>query len=404
MPTERVIQPPIQSPLGLTEEDHRIHIASAASKHPVNFTEFFDKYVERIGSPASDRGYERLDRQWFERLAIARNELNRKAIRAARFRISPDNKTEQTTYIPANMRKVPVLGLTVFHDDEKARFIDRLLRSIDTPIGTIVVTWYGNFSNEAHTVVRALRNGGYSHLIYDRLVINQYPFNMGFSFGVNEVIYEEMKAPWWLCVSYDIAYPMGVLGNIAELINSNLSLGEDIGIFSFDFIDHVNRPPWANFALTPHAIAKMGLFDENFVPVYFEDGDYEHRAVANEVRWVVKSSPSLKVIHGWADLKPHRSATLEDLERQQGSKIMKVLSAQREATHNAAYLDCKRGLKGYIEFESMRDPMKWTLDYKRLMCNYEVGLLATSEGPVDVIGKCLPERCRKHWIELGSIP
>jgi len=59
------------------------------------------------------------------------------------------------------------------------------------------------------------------------------------------------------------------------------------------------------------------------------------------VRWVVKSSPSLKVIHGWADLKPHRSATLEDLERQQGSKIMKVLSAQREATHNAAYLDCE---------------------------------------------------------------
>eukprot|EP00466_Bigelowiella_natans_P016292 jgi/Bigna1/91415/estExt_fgenesh1_pg.C_1000024 len=306
------------------------------------------------------------------------------------------------------MRKVPVLGLTVFHDDEKARFIDRLLRSIDTPIGTIVVTWYGNFSNEAHTVVRALRNGGYSHLIYDRLIINQYPFNMGFSFAVNEIIYEEMKAPWWLCVSYDIAYPKGVLGNIAELINSNLSLGGDAGIFSFGFIDHMNRPwsnqPWSNFALTPHAIAKMGLFDENFVPVYFEDGDYEHRAVANEVRWVVKSSPSLQVIHGWTDLKPHRSSTLEDLKRQQGSKKMKILAAQREATHNSEYLNCKHGLKGYIEFESMRDPMKWTLDYKRLMCNYEVGLLATSEEPVNVMGKCLPERCRKHWIELGREP
>jgi len=223
---------------------------------------------------------------------------------------------------------------------------------------------------------------------------------MGFSFGINEIIYEEMEAPWWLCVSYDIAYPRGVLGNIAELINSNVSLGGDVGIFSFGFVDDVNQP-WSNFALTPHAIAKAGVFDENFIPVYFEDDDYKHRARVNKVKWVIKSSTGLQVIHGWADLKPHRSATLEDLARQ-GSKKLKVLEAQREATHNAEYFKCKRGVSGYTQFESIHDPLKWRLDSERFMCNYEVGQIATSEESVYVAGTCLPDRCREHWIELGS--
>jgi len=356
-----------------------------ARSRSVDFSRFYSNYEERMGNPLSDKGYENLDEMWFQNFALARTALHRRAVNASRVRLE---KSQQ--YIPANLRKVPVLGVTVYRDDKTTRYVDRFLQSIDTPVGVLVVTWFGNFSREAHTVIRALVNGGYDNIICDELVINQYPLNMGFSFGVNEVIYQSMDAPWWLCASHDVAYPPGVLGNIAESVNTHIITG-NAGLHWFGFIDDQYQP-WSNFAVTAHAVAKIGIFDENFFPCYAEDVEFGGRAKFHQVKAIIEKDGPYQIIHGWVDNRRHQSATVEDLLKSKTSITM--WSAMQESGDNTVYEKCKKGALTGKGFDSYSDPYKWELDYKRRMCQIKAGINSL-KGVKSKRGACLPEACRQ---------
>mmetsp|Transcript_6183 Transcript_6183/g.8594 ORF Transcript_6183/g.8594 Transcript_6183/m.8594 type:complete len:445 (+) Transcript_6183:468-1802(+) len=360
-------------------------IEKYARSRPVDFSRFQDNYEERMGNPPSDKGYESLDERWFQRFALARTTLHRRAMNTSRVRLQMSQH-----YIPANLRKIPVLGVTVYRDDNTTRYVDRLLQSIDTPVGTLVITWFGNFSREAHTVIRALVNGGYDNIICDELVINQYPLNLGFSFGVNEVIYQNMNAPWWLCASHDVAYPPGVLGNIAESVNTHIIAGNG-GLHWFGFVDDQYQP-WSNFVVTAQAVAKIGIFDENFFPCYSEDVEFGGRAKWHQVKQIVEKDGPYQIIHGWVDKRRHQSATIEDLLKSKTSIAM--WSALAESGNNPVYEKCKKGALTGKAFDSYSDPYKWELDYRRRICQMKAAM-DSLRGKKPKQGTCLPELCRK---------
>jgi hypothetical protein len=93
--------------------------------------------------------------------------------------------------------------------------------------------------------------------------------NLGVSASWNLIIKASPWAPWWCISNSDIEFEQGDLNRL----EGNILPGP--GIYQMD--------GFAAFAITREAVAKIGLFDENFVPAYYEDNDYHRRAILMDV-------------------------------------------------------------------------------------------------------------------------
>jgi GT2 family glycosyltransferase len=60
-------------------------------------------------------------------------------------------------------------------------------------------------------------------------------------------------------------------------ICSSMSSPYDILSFASDSCDAAEHPDFSCFMVRPNILDKVGYFDENFVPAYYEDNDYHYR-------------------------------------------------------------------------------------------------------------------------------
>ena len=91
------------------------------------------------------------------------------------------------------------------------------------------------------------------------------PFGLGLVGAWNLIIKSTPYAPYWVLVNDDAWFEKGALEIIAQEADSETLLFPDI------------VPDWASIVLGSKIVEEVGLYDERFYPLYFDDNDYERR-------------------------------------------------------------------------------------------------------------------------------
>jgi GT2 family glycosyltransferase len=149
---------------------------------------------------------------------------------------------------------IPLIGVPTLtrHD-----LCDRMLASIDYPVQDLIVV--DNKPDSWEPTKPEL---------VERLHHIRLPQNLGVAGSWNLIVKCSPFAPSWVIVNDDIVFQPGALETMANSLRSDA-----LQFFAV-------QPKWAAFAIGEDVVKKVGLFCEYFVPGYFEDNDFERRAMA----------------------------------------------------------------------------------------------------------------------------
>lgn len=147
---------------------------------------------------------------------------------------------------------IPVLGFATLKRFDLA---ERLLRSIDYPVEHLVIV--DNSGSQSWNPVKPD--------LVTNLWLIRVPFGLGLVGAWNLVVKSTPYAPYWLLVNDDAWFEPGSLAKIHA----------DVDTEALNFVDIV--PPWSCVAFGEGMIEKVGLYDERFYPLYFDDNDLERR-------------------------------------------------------------------------------------------------------------------------------
>jgi hypothetical protein len=91
------------------------------------------------------------------------------------------------------------------------------------------------------------------------------PFGLGLVGAWNLIVKSTPYAPYWVLVNDDAWFESGSLKAISE----------DVDTQALNFLDIV--PNWSAVVFGEGMVEKVGLYDERFYPLYFDDNDLERR-------------------------------------------------------------------------------------------------------------------------------
>lgn len=147
---------------------------------------------------------------------------------------------------------IPVLGFCTLKRFDLA---DLLVKSIDYPVEHMVIidnSGTGSYQPPQNDWVK-------------NVWVLPMPFGLGLTGAWNLIVKATPYAPYWLLVNDDAEFAPGALEKIAK--------EADPATISFMSIN----TKWSCIALGEEVVAKVGLYDERFYPLYFDDNDYERR-------------------------------------------------------------------------------------------------------------------------------
>lgn len=147
---------------------------------------------------------------------------------------------------------IPVLGFAVVNQFAKA---DRLLASIDYPVEHLMIV-----DNSGTASWNPVKPDWVANLWVVRV-----PFGLGLVGAWNLIVKANPYAPYWLLINDDAWFEPGALKQIADGVDSS----------TLNFIG--TNPEWSGIALGEKVVETVGLYDERFYPLYFDDNDYERR-------------------------------------------------------------------------------------------------------------------------------
>ena len=137
--------------------------------------------------------------------------------------------------------------------------LDRMLASIDYPVYELLIVDNG---------------GDLERIRYNENVINVHivnlPSNLGVAASWNLGIKLFPHDDRWFFASNDMVYLPGALESLSEARRDEITLSD---MFPF----------WHTFSVGEEVVRRVGLFDEALYPAYFEDNDYQRRAVHKNV-------------------------------------------------------------------------------------------------------------------------
>ena len=154
---------------------------------------------------------------------------------------------------------IPVVGIPVLQNHER---LQRVLDSLDYPIKRLVILDQSGKKNWKPIQPECV----------EELIVWNFPHAMGVATSWNIIIKGNPFASHWIFLNDDIIFPAGSLAILAERAREN--------------IDKVVIPTIARFSafsIGEGVISKLGLFDEQFFPMYYEDTDYLHRCWHHKV-------------------------------------------------------------------------------------------------------------------------
>lgn len=148
---------------------------------------------------------------------------------------------------------IPVLAIPVINHPE---LLAETVASIDHPTGTLLIIDNSPTLGMGDVAEDAMPD------CVERLVVTEPPTNLGVAASWNLAIRSYPDAPWWCLVNADIRFAPGDLGRLVEAMAEHpIATLVDFGAFGLD----------------RECVERVGLFDEQFVPIYCEDADYEYR-------------------------------------------------------------------------------------------------------------------------------
>ena len=147
---------------------------------------------------------------------------------------------------------IPVLGFCTLKRFDLA---ERLLASIDYPVENLVIV--DNSGTQSWTPIKP-------DLVKKMWVI-QVPFGLGLVGAWNLIVKSTPYAPYWVLVNDDAWFEAGSLEKVAGEVDTQ----------ALNFLDIV--PPWSAVVFGEGMVEKVGLYDERFYPLYFDDNDLERR-------------------------------------------------------------------------------------------------------------------------------
>lgn len=147
---------------------------------------------------------------------------------------------------------IPVLGFATLKRFDLA---DRLLESIDYPVEHLVI----------------VDNSGLAEWnpVKPAWVVNMWvirvPFGLGLVGAWNLIVKSTPYAPYWVLVNDDAWFMPGEMAKIPGSVDTD----------ALNFLDIT--PLWSGVVFGEGMVDKVGLYDENFYPLYFDDNDLERR-------------------------------------------------------------------------------------------------------------------------------
>jgi GT2 family glycosyltransferase len=147
---------------------------------------------------------------------------------------------------------IPVLGFATLNRFDLA---ERLLRSIDYPVEHLVII--DNSGLQEWNPVKPK--------LVDKMWVIRVPFGLGLVGAWNLVVKSTPYAPYWVLVNDDAWFAPGSLETIAKEVKAD----------ALNFVDII--PAWSCVVFGEGMVEKVGLYDERFYPLYFDDNDLERR-------------------------------------------------------------------------------------------------------------------------------
>ncbi len=147
---------------------------------------------------------------------------------------------------------IPVLGFCTLTRFDLA---ERLLNSIDYPVEHLVIV-----NNSGTKTWTPKKPDLVKHLWHIEV-----PFGLGLVGAWNLIIKSTPYAPYWVLVNDDAWFMPGQMSKIPVEVDTE----------AVNFLSIV--PQWSGVVFGEGCVDKVGLYDENFYPLYFDDNDLERR-------------------------------------------------------------------------------------------------------------------------------
>jgi GT2 family glycosyltransferase len=161
---------------------------------------------------------------------------------------------------------IPVVG---FATVSKFDLADKLLSSIDYPVEHLVIV--DNSGKASWNPVKP------------DFVVNMWvlriPYGLGLVGAWNLIVKSTPYAPYWVLINDDAWFEPGSLARIEAEVDTE----------ALNFLGCT--PEWSAPVFGEGMVRKVGLYDERFYPLYFDDNDLERRVVSADVPIVRHNIP-----------------------------------------------------------------------------------------------------------------
>ena len=164
---------------------------------------------------------------------------------------------------------IPVLGFCTLKRFDLA---ERLIGSIDYPVEHLVVV-----NNSGTRTWSPVKPGLVKNLWHIEV-----PFGLGLVGAWNLIVKSTPYAPYWVLVNDDAWFEPEQMKKMPEQVDTQ----------ALNFLDIV--PQWSGVVFGEGMVDKVGLYDENFYPLYFDDNDLERRV---DLAGVPKKTLDVKLGH-----------------------------------------------------------------------------------------------------------
>lgn len=161
------------------------------------------------------------------------------------------------------MKKLDLIAVPILVNGEK---LIRHFETIDVPLKRYFIL--DNSMGKDPSVGKAIKdiiNRKPDHI--DEIIVCSLPQNVGFSGAINLIIRQNTDCNHWIVTGFDWWVKPGEWQKLLKRIDiipfgATLALGND---------------QMCGIVFTPTLLKRVGYFDENFFPGYFEDNDYRYR-------------------------------------------------------------------------------------------------------------------------------